>query len=135
MRLRGLANVILTTTFWDQVIPDVGSQREEQLKVNFWAEMIRHGCRVARFDPWSYETAWRIIDLLNVAAPRRHAKLKVQIEIVDEKKNLSKTSGFSVWGPCEVVGPHCRENEGHVDKGGDTCKEAASGVGRDTVSK
>ena len=91
----GLANVILTTTFWGQVIPDVGSQREEQLKSEFWAEMMSHGCRVARFDPWSYETAWKIIDLLNVAAPRRHA-LKVQIEIVDEKKNLSKTSAFGV---------------------------------------
>ena len=91
----GLANVILTTTFWGQVIPDVGSQREEQLKSEFWAEMISHGCRVARFDPWSYETAWKIIDLLNVAAPRRQA-LKVQIEIVDEKKNLSKTSAFGV---------------------------------------
>ena len=89
----GLANVILTTTFWSQVIPDVGSQREEQLKSEFWAEMIRHGCKVARFDPWSYETAWKIIDLLDVAAPRPHA-LKVQIEIVDEKKNLSKTSAF-----------------------------------------
>ena len=91
----GLANVILTTTFWSQVIPDVGSRREEELKSEFWAEMIGHGCRVARFDPWSYETAWKIIDIFNVAAPRRHA-LKVQIEIVDEKKNLSKTSAFAV---------------------------------------
>ena len=91
----GLANVILTTTFWSQVIPDVGFQREEQLKSDFWAEMIGHGCKVARFDPWSYETAWKIIDLLNVAAPRPHA-LKVQMEIVDEKKNLSKTSAFGV---------------------------------------
>lgn len=91
----GLANVILTTTFWSQVIPNVGSQREEQLKSEFWAEMIRHGCRVARFDPWSYENAWKIIDLLNVAVPHRHA-LKVQIEIVDEKKNFSKTSAFGV---------------------------------------
>ena len=91
----GLANVILTTTFWNQVIPDVGSQREEQLKCDFWAEMIRNGCKVARFDPWSYETAWKIIDLLNIAAPCRHA-LKVQIQIVDEKKNLSKTSAFGV---------------------------------------
>ena len=90
----GLANVILTTTFWGQVIPDVGSQREEQLKSEFWAEMISHGCRDARFDPWSYETAWKIIDLLNVEAPR-HA-LKVQTEIVDEKKKLSKTSAFGV---------------------------------------
>ncbi|EDR05787.1 uncharacterized protein LACBIDRAFT_302511 [Laccaria bicolor S238N-H82] len=91
----GLVNVILTTTFWSQVTPDVGSQREEQLKSEFWAEMIRHGCKVARFDSWSYETAWKIIDLLNVAAPRRRA-LKLQIEIVDEKKNLSKTSAFGV---------------------------------------
>ncbi|EDR05774.1 uncharacterized protein LACBIDRAFT_294760 [Laccaria bicolor S238N-H82] len=40
-----LANVILTTTFWSQVTPDVGSQREEQLKCDFWAEMISHGCK------------------------------------------------------------------------------------------
>ena len=93
----GLANVILTTTFWSQVIPDVGYQREEQLKSEFWAKMIRHGCRVARFDPWSYETAWKIIDLLNVAVPRRHA-LKVQDEIVDEKKNLPKISAFAGLG-------------------------------------
>ena len=104
----GLANVILTTTFWGQVIPDVGSQREEQLKSEFWAEMIRHGCRVARFDPWSFETAWKIIDILNAAVPRRHA-LKVQVELVDEKKFFSKTSAFGALGDMSIREVHAKK--------------------------
>ena len=114
----GFANVILATTFWSQVIPDVGYQREEQLKSEFWAEMIRHGCKVARFDPWSYETAWKIIDLVNVAAPRRHAS-KVRIEVADENKYLPKTWAFGLL----------------VKWWDDACKKAASGVKTNTVSK
>ena len=90
-----LKNVILTTTFWDQVNTDIGSEREAQLRAEFWAGMIAQGCRVARLKPRKRETAWKIIDMFDSTASRRSV-LKIQTEMVDEKKALHDTSAFKV---------------------------------------
>ena len=90
-----LKNVILTTTFWDQVNTDIGSKREAQLSSEFWAGMIAQGCRVARLEPRERETAWKIIDMFDFTASRRNV-LKIQTEMVDEKKALHDTSAFKM---------------------------------------
>jgi hypothetical protein len=87
-----LKNVILTTTFWDEVPEDVGRMREAQLISEFWDPMIRHGSQVARFQPSTYESAWGIIDRFGPATPR--PALKVQTEMVDQSKKVEDTSAF-----------------------------------------
>ena len=90
-----LKNVIITTTFWDQVNTDIGLKREAQLKSEFWAGMIAQGCRVARLKPRKCETAWEIIDMFDSNASRQKV-LKIQTEMVDEKKALHDTSAFKL---------------------------------------
>ncbi|KIJ93992.1 hypothetical protein K443DRAFT_684115 [Laccaria amethystina LaAM-08-1] len=90
-----LKNVILTTTFWDQVNTDIGLEREAQLKSKFWAGMIAQGCRVARLNPRKRETAWEIINMFDSTASRQNV-LKIQIEVVDEGKAIHDTSAFKM---------------------------------------
>jgi len=96
-----LRNVILTTTFWDQVPEDVASMREARLKSKFWEPMIRCGCQVARFQPRTYESAWSLIDRFDATAHRPTTQnlrppLQLQREIVDEGKKLQETGAFRV---------------------------------------
>lgn len=46
----GLKNVVLATTFWDEVDPSVASRREKELieDNNYWGKMIMHGSQVKR---------------------------------------------------------------------------------------
>jgi hypothetical protein len=88
-----LKNVILTTTFWDQVSEKVGGRREAQLISEFWEPMIRNGSRVARFHPSTYESAWDLIDRLVHTATARPA-LTLQTEMVDQNKKVEETSAF-----------------------------------------
>jgi len=93
-----LRNVILTTTHWDRVSEDVGTRREAQLMSEFWEPMIRHGSRVARFQPLTYESAWDLIDqfdtITDITNTTRRPALKLQTELVDEGKKLDETSAF-----------------------------------------
>lgn len=90
-----LKNVVLTTTFWDQVNFNIGVEREAQISSEFWAEMIARGCRVARLNPRKRETAWKIIDMFDSTASRQNV-LQIQRERVDEKKALHETSAFKM---------------------------------------
>jgi hypothetical protein len=96
-----LRNVILTTTHWDLVSEEVGSKRGAQLESQFWEPMTRHGSRVARFQPATYESAWDLIDRFETRAessniPDVPPPLKLQTEIVDDGKQLHQTSAFLV---------------------------------------
>ena len=90
-----LRNVILTTTFWDQVNTDIGLLREAQLKSEFWAGMIAQGMRVVRLEPRKRETTWKIIDMFDSQQNAR--ALKIQIEMVDEEKAFHDTSAFKMF--------------------------------------
>lgn len=86
-----LRNVILTTTHWDEESDDIASRREAELKSSYWKPFIDKGSRVARFYPSTPNSAWGIIDHFS-AVPRR--PLKVQIEMVNEGKELHETAAF-----------------------------------------
>lgn len=45
-----LGNVVLCTTMWDLVKPGEGERREQQLKGDFWKDMIAKGSTVVRHD-------------------------------------------------------------------------------------
>ncbi|KAG1740777.1 kinase-like domain-containing protein, partial [Suillus paluster] len=87
-----LENVILTTTMWDEVLEHIGSQREQQLKTQFWQEMMSHGSRTARFTA-SFDSAWEIVKHFDATTPR---PVQLQKEMVDEGKALSETSAYAV---------------------------------------
>jgi len=57
-----LKKVILGTTKWDDVEPDVAKRRERQLE-NHWKDLFDHGARMTQFHN-SKESAWAIVDLI-----------------------------------------------------------------------
>ena len=54
-------NVVLTTTMWDEVEPEVGEMREAQLKAEYWKTMIDRGSSVRRFHQ-DQKSAFEILD-------------------------------------------------------------------------
>ncbi|KAL4078010.1 P-loop containing nucleoside triphosphate hydrolase protein [Scleroderma citrinum] len=84
-------NVVLVTTMWDEVLEDVGLQREEELQSEFWKTMIRLGSTTRRFH-LTEESAWEIINTISVSLPEERRPLLIQQEMVDEHKPLHKTS-------------------------------------------
>jgi hypothetical protein len=92
-------SVILTTTRWDEVPLDVASNREAELQSKFWKPMIQKGSDIARFYPSTFDSAWSLINRFNFTIRR---PMKVQIEMVDERKELNETSAFKFlvqwWG-------------------------------------
>ncbi len=93
-----MSNVVLVTTFWEQTLPDVGRNREEELKTTFWKEMLEKRCEMMRFT-LSHNSAWKIIDLLLSKEPIpitgknkfSHRWVQVSDEMVDDNKSLNET--------------------------------------------
>ena len=85
-----LQNVTLVTTMWDVVDKATGTEREKELRTNFWKPMISSGSRIARFDSTS-QSAWDILGQL----PGVKCPLQLQTEMVDEGKSLIQTAAGS----------------------------------------
>jgi hypothetical protein len=65
-----MKHVILVTTKWARVEPGEGAEREEQLKAEFWNDMLDKGAVTARFMR-THDSAWSIVDqLLARSAPK-----------------------------------------------------------------
>ena len=88
-------NVALVTTMWDQVSENVGLQREQELKKDFWKEMIRLGSTTHRFH-LTEESAWDIINTIIMSLPAAPHPLQIQREMVDHKKPLHRSSSGKV---------------------------------------
>ena len=56
-----LGKVVLVTTMWGRVNPERGASREEELRTQYWRQMIANGSCVLRFED-SFESAWSIVD-------------------------------------------------------------------------
>ncbi|KAF2000625.1 hypothetical protein P154DRAFT_199661 [Amniculicola lignicola CBS 123094] len=84
-----LKNVILVTSFWDQVQQATARMREEELRTTpeFWGRMIGRGSRINRFE--GRESALHIImSLVN----RNPLPFLIQHEMVEERKELVQTA-------------------------------------------
>ena len=57
-----LRHVVLCTTKWSEVDAEVGKKRTEQLKRDFWKEMIEHRSTVLALD--SENSAWEVVNLI-----------------------------------------------------------------------
>ena len=53
---KAMPNVVIATTMWGKVEKREGEEREEELKSDFWRDMLANGCRTERFEN-SYESA------------------------------------------------------------------------------
>ena len=87
-----IKNVVLATTMWSKVKPEIGSRREVELQTTYWRGMLDLGSRMMRFED-SFEAAWNMID--EIVTPRGdsdsdHARL-LQEELVDLGRRLSET--------------------------------------------
>jgi hypothetical protein len=85
-------NVVLITTMWDTLgrnRADLGNQREERLKKEYWNVMIEHGATTERFLNHS-DSAWNIIDKIFNKNSKKTA-LRFQEERVDQKRPLKET--------------------------------------------
>ncbi|KAI5996971.1 P-loop containing nucleoside triphosphate hydrolase protein [Pisolithus albus] len=88
-------NVIFVTTMWDQVSEEVGSEREQDLRSDFWRAMIALGSTTRRFNGTT-ESASNIINSLCVSQMAECRTLQIQREMVDEYLPLQLTSAGKV---------------------------------------
>lgn len=84
-----LKNVILATTKWADVKPEVGAKREKQLANMYWKEMIGHGSTVVRFSD-SHLAACDIIDNI-VLGHEVMDFIRIQEELVIIRKRIPQT--------------------------------------------
>jgi hypothetical protein len=82
-------NIILATSFWSLVKPDIGLKRETELKEkeDFWGGMIQRGSQMIRLP----DDRQRCIELLLKVSKKDKVVLQIQSELVDQKLDLSKT--------------------------------------------
>lgn len=83
-----MPNVVIATTMWGKVSKEEGEQREEELKRDFWNDMVAKGCRTERFEN-TYASAWRIIGSIMQNNPS--TTLLIQQEMGASGKSLHRT--------------------------------------------
>jgi hypothetical protein len=82
-------SVILGTTKWVEVPPQVGERRERELKSKYWNEVIAAGSRVERFEGTS-DSAWKIVNtILNFV--EETDRLQIQRELVELSRYIPET--------------------------------------------
>jgi len=86
---KAMPNIVIATTMWGKVSKEEGTEREDELKREFWREMVANGCRTERFEN-TYDSAWRII---NISLQKDSgANLLIQKEMGDVGKSVYETS-------------------------------------------
>ncbi|RDB17360.1 GTPase IMAP family member 4 [Hypsizygus marmoreus] len=85
--------VVLATTKWGDVARPVGERRERQLKQIHWADMMKLGSTVLRFED-TQESAWAIVNHILESTKRRRNSVdavQIQLEMVEVEKLLAET--------------------------------------------
>lgn len=84
------SNVVLGTTFWEQVQYEVAEDREGELKANpdFWGAMTEKGAKMARLH---YNNRTEGLEILGEIAAKSKVILKAQDELVNEGKAITET--------------------------------------------
>jgi len=81
-------NVILATTKWSEISPELGERREKQLRGEHWQDMLLLGSRMRRFESTQTSARYIIDDILarNAVDPTL-----IQFELVRIDKFLAET--------------------------------------------
>ncbi len=86
-----LSNVVLATTFWDQVPPAVGLQREDELRQNrnFWGGMLKKGARLTRLRN-DRQSALDLIVAIYREQSRKdeETRLKLEMELHEKQQEM-----------------------------------------------
>ena len=93
-----LGSVVLVTSWWNQVDPAVGKNREKQLMTTkeFWGGMIDNGSKVIQHDG-SQQSAKSVVKYL--AEKSKPIVLDIQRQMVEEQKTLDQTgAGLEIGG-------------------------------------
>ena len=99
-------NVVILTTFWDEVPTDVGVMREEQLESRFFAKLAERGAQFMRHDHTVESTRKVLQHFLSI----RPTVTQIQTEIRKEGKSLTETAAGSVCREdVEIVLAHCKK--------------------------
>jgi hypothetical protein len=94
-----MSKVAIATTMWAEVRPEIGEQREKQLKTEFWNEMRTCGCKIERFQN-TYNSAWDIVH--SITRMKCTTALRIQKEMVDDGKALVDTAAYGHAKDAEV---------------------------------
>ena len=101
-----LGNVLLVTSRWFEVDPELGSDRERQLRDKFWAYMLNKGSKMSRF----HGTRDSAIALVSQLLTKDGVVLELQRELVDDKRHLKDTvAGSYVNEGLEDLKSRCQE--------------------------
>jgi hypothetical protein len=84
-----LENVILITSFWDQITKSVRVKREYELKnsEDFWTNIVTKGSKVIRIKP-DRSICLKVLERIAV---KNKVDLLIQTEMIVEKKKLKDT--------------------------------------------
>lgn len=73
---------------WGEVQEDIGARREQELKGDYWQEMIKSGCKIRRFQN-TFESAWDIVD--SIPERDQAASILLSTQMVEHHLRLNET--------------------------------------------
>jgi len=88
----GFKNVVILTTYWDQVSTGEGERREAQLKSNVFAQLVEGGAQFMRHD----RTVESVRKVLRHFLPTPVISARIQTGIREEGKSVPDTITRSV---------------------------------------
>ncbi|KAH8800295.1 P-loop containing nucleoside triphosphate hydrolase protein [Xylogone sp. PMI_703] len=85
-------NIILATTFWENISADVGERREKELREthDFWGGMLQKGAQMVRLQ----RDRRSGLELLEQISTNKKVTLQVQNEMVNQGKDASDTEAL-----------------------------------------
>ncbi|KAG6820501.1 hypothetical protein H0H93_016308 [Arthromyces matolae] len=90
-----IKNVVLATTKWSDIPPDLGEQREKILKDHYWKAMLERGSIMHRYEG-TQDSARAIVDQILAQDPLD--AVQIQMELIDLNKVLAETeAGRSLY--------------------------------------
>ncbi len=87
-----LKNVVLVTNMWGDVSRDVGEDREQELSKEFFKPVLDKGAKMVRH----HDTWQSAHDIIRGILENQPVTLRIQVELVDEGKNIVDTAAGEV---------------------------------------
>jgi len=100
------------TTMWSKVTSAEGNEREEELRADFWKQMVEAGCRVHRFKD-TYDSAWHII---GDDSERFNTAVLFQLEVANDRLRLTETHPGKTQNKKLVQPIKDRQDAAHMQK-------------------
>ena len=80
------STIVLATTMWDEVDPEIGEQREKELREIYWKTMIDRGSTVKRFLSTPVSASDLLRPIVNQVG-KRPVKFKPNCDVRSNHKN------------------------------------------------